>query len=187
MGRGYAPADGPAVFGMMGFAETLPYFDNSVTLNRRRKDAWGIPIPHIKCSLGANEQAMIQQMQKTAHEIAESTGCKVNFSGSPYGLEDEKNIFPEADWFSRLLFRKSFKKSMAVGAAIHECGGARMGADPARSVLNSFNQCWDAGNLFVTDGSSFPSSGTVGPALTIMAVTARACAHIASELKDGRL
>jgi hypothetical protein len=33
---------------------------------------------------------------------------------------------------------------MALGAAIHECGGARMGNDPATSVLNSLNQCWDA-------------------------------------------
>ena len=62
-----------------------------------------------------------------------------------------------------------------------------MGSDPAKSVLNSFNQCWDVDNLFVTDGSSFPSCGTVGPALTIMALTARACEHIAKEYKDGRL
>ena len=71
------------------------------------------------------------------------------------------------------MFRKSFKKSLAVGAAIHECGGARMGSDPAKLILNSYNQCWDVKNVFVTDGSSFPSSGTVGPALTIMALTTR--------------
>ena len=62
-----------------------------------------------------------------------------------------------------------------------------MGDDPAKSVLNSFNQTWDVKNLFVTDGSCFPSSGTVGPALTIMAVTARACDHIANEYKTGGL
>ena len=85
------------------------------------------------------------------------------------------------------MFRKSFKKSMAIGAAIHECGGARMGDDPAKSVLNAYNQCWDVKNLFVTDGSCFPSSGTVGPALTIMALTARACDYIAKEYKTDSL
>jgi choline dehydrogenase-like flavoprotein len=85
------------------------------------------------------------------------------------------------------MFRASFKKSMAVGAAIHECGGARMGADPAESVLNRYNQSWDVKNLFVTDASSFPSSGTVGPALTIMAVTVRACEYIAKEYKANGL
>lgn len=187
MGRAYSPDDSPAVFGMMGFAETLPYYENTVTLNRWRKDAWGIPIPHIKCSLGQNEQALIDEMLKSAREIVECSGSKINFSGSPRGLEDEKNVFPEADWFSRFMFRSSFKKSMAVGAAIHECGGARMGKDQAKSVLNEFNQSWDVPNLFVTDASSFPTSGTVGPALTIMAVSARACAHIASEYKAGHI
>jgi choline dehydrogenase-like flavoprotein len=85
------------------------------------------------------------------------------------------------------MFRKSFKKSLAVGAAIHECGGARMGDDPAKSVINAYNQAWNVKNLFVTDGSCFPSSGTVGPALTIMALTARACDYIANEYKTGRL
>jgi len=85
------------------------------------------------------------------------------------------------------MFRKSFKKSLAVGAAIHECGGIRMGDDPAKSLLNSDNQAWDVKNLFVTDGSCFPSSGTVGPALTIMALTVRACEKIAQEYKAGQL
>jgi len=62
-----------------------------------------------------------------------------------------------------------------------------MGSDPAKSVLNAQNQSWDVKNLFVTDGSSFPSSGTVGPALTIMAMTVRACDYIAQEYKSNSL
>jgi choline dehydrogenase-like flavoprotein len=76
---------------------------------------------------------------------------------------------------------------MAIGAAIHECGGARMGSSPENSVLNNFNQCWDATNLFVTDASSFVTSATVGPVLTIMALSTRACEHIAGEYKSGKL
>jgi choline dehydrogenase-like flavoprotein len=62
-----------------------------------------------------------------------------------------------------------------------------MGNDPTKSVLNPYNQSWDVKNLFVTDGSSFTSSGTVGPALTIMALTVRACEYIAQEYKTSGL
>ena len=56
-----------------------------------------------------------------------------------------------------------------------------MGRDPARSVLNEFNRSRDVPSLFVTDASSYASTGAVGPTLTIMALTARACEHIATE------
>jgi choline dehydrogenase-like flavoprotein len=95
--------------------------------------------------------------------------------------------YPDANWFSRFLFRKSFKKSMAVGAAIHDCGGARMGDTPANSVLNAHNHSLDAKNLFVTDGSCFPSGRTVGPALTIAALTVRACEYVEKGYKAGKL
>jgi len=187
IGRGFVPDDRPAIFGLMGFGETLPYAENRITLHPRRKDAWGIPIPHIRCAFAQNEQELLREQVRSIQEMVDACGYKVIFSGSTFGLENEKDVFPDADWFSRFMFRKSFKKSLAVGAAIHECGGARMGDDPATSVLNSYNQAWDVKNLFVTDGSSFTSSGTVGPALTIMALTARACEYIAQEHKAGTL
>ena len=87
----------------------------------------------------------------------------------------------------RALFRRTFPLSFRIGAAIHECGGARMGNDPATSVLNQHNQSWDIPNLFVTDASSFVTSGSVGPSLTIMALTARTCEHIAREYADGSI
>jgi choline dehydrogenase-like flavoprotein len=187
IGRGRVDDDRPAIFGIMGFGETLPYYENRVRLSSWRKDAWGIPAPHIQCSFGSNERELLQEQVRSLREMVELCGYKIIFSGSTLGLENEKEVFPDADWLSRFMFRKSFKKSMAIGAAIHECGGARMGDDPAKSVLNSYNQCWDVKNLFVTDGSCFPSSGTVGPALTIMALTARACDYIAQEHKAGSL
>ena len=187
IGRGFVSKDRPAIFGLMGFGETLPYYDNRITLNPRRKDAWGIPVPHIRCAFAQNEHELLREQVRSIQEMVDACGYKVIFSGSTFGLENEKNVFPDADWFSRFMFRKSFKKSLAVGAAIHECGGARMGDDPTKSVLNSYNQSWDVKNLFVTDGSSFTSSGTVGPALTIMALTVRACEYIAQQYKTDSL
>ena len=185
IGRGFVPDDSPAIFVIMGFGESLPCPENRISLSRRRKDAWGIPAPHIQCRFQHNEHELLNEQMRSIREMVDACGYKIVFSGSTFGLENEKEAFPDADWLSRFMFRKSFKKSLAVGAAIHECGGARMGADPSKSVLNLNNQCWDVKNLFVTDGSCFPSSGTVGPALSIMALTSRACEHIAQELKTG--
>jgi choline dehydrogenase-like flavoprotein len=77
--------------------------------------------------------------------------------------------------------------SIVLGAAIHECGGARMGSDPRTSVMNAQNQLWDAPNVLVPDASSFVSSSTVGPALTIMALAARAGSFVAEQHADGGL
>ena len=71
----------------------------------------------------------------------------------------------------------------APGGYVHELGGARMGSDPAISVLNGFNQCWDVPNLFVMDGASFVTAGWQNPSLTIMALAARASVRLAESLE----
>ncbi len=76
---------------------------------------------------------------------------------------------------------------MRVGMGIHEMGTARMGRDPKTSVLNAWNQVWDAPNVFVTDGSSMTSAACQNPSLTYMALTARAADHAVNELKRRNL
>lgn len=187
IGRLFARDDSPAKFGLMGFGEMLPSATNTITLDPSKKDAWGVPAPHIRCAMSDNERAMLREQSRAIKEMVESAGLEVEFGGSALGLEESgRGAFPEADWFSRQLFRRYFKDSMSMGAAIHETGGARMGADPARSVLNEHNQSWDVPNLFVTDGSSFATGGCSGATLTIMALTARACEFIANEHSAGR-
>ena len=73
------------------------------------------------------------------------------------------------------------------GGCIHEMGTARMGNDPKTAVLNKFNQCYDAANVFITDGSCMVSTACQNPSLTYMALTARACDHAVKELKRGNL
>ena len=55
----------------------------------------------------------------------------------------------------------------------HGIGTARTGRDRRTSVLNGWNQAWDAPKLFVTDGACMTSSGNQNPSLTYMALTAR--------------
>jgi len=129
----------------------------------------------------------MREQVRCLKEMVTYCGFKVDFAGSTLGLDNPQQVMPEAGRLGRWMFCRSFPKSMAIGAAIHECGGARMGDDPNKSVLNSFNQCWDIKNLFVTDASCFVSNGTVGPTLTIMALAVRACEYLAREYGTGNL
>jgi choline dehydrogenase-like flavoprotein len=60
----------------------------------------------------------------------------------------------------------------------HQCGTARMGADPAASVVNAYCRSHDHANLFIVDASVLPTSAAVNPALTIAALALRTAQHI---------
>jgi choline dehydrogenase-like flavoprotein len=76
---------------------------------------------------------------------------------------------------------------MIMGRGVHEMGTARMGHDPAESVLNGWNQAHDVKNLFVTDGACMTSGSCVNPSITYMAITARAANHAADLMQQGQL
>jgi choline dehydrogenase-like flavoprotein len=150
----------PGQFWMSSFGEVLPRFENRVTLDAARTDAWGIPIPYIECSYGENEERMAADQLRCMEEMAAAAG---------------------------LLVEKTDPDLAPPGLSIHEIGTARMGVDPGSSVLNGFAQSWDVENLFVTDGSCFVSGGYQNPTLTMMAITARACDYAVARLRNGEI
>jgi len=143
-----------------GFGETLAYHDNKVTLDKTKKDKWGLPIPSIDAIIRDNELKMRIDMTNDAKEMLEATGVK-----------DVKTHIMEG----------------VLGRGIHEMGTARMGRDSKTSVLNEWNQVWDAKNVFVTDGACMTSSACQNPSLTYMALTARAADYAVKELKKGNV
>ena len=147
-------------FGLGAWGEMLPRFENKVTIDPTRVDAWGIPVLHIDAKWSDNEMAMAKDALETIQEMADTAGFRVLYT----------NATPAPPGF-----------------CIHETGTARMGDDPKKSVLNKWNQVWDVKNVFVTDGASFASQGCQNPTLTMMAITARACDFIATEAKKGTL
>lgn len=151
---------GPWTIGMGGFGEMLPYHENKVTLDKTRKDAWGLNILSFDAEWKENERKMRVDMMNDAVEMLEAAGVK-----DVHGYQGDGTI----------------------GRGIHEMGTARMGHDPKTSVLNKWNQMWDAPNVFVTDGSFMTSASCVNPSLTYMAFTARAADHAVSELKKQNL
>src|SRR5580700_2407323 len=63
-------------FGMGGFGETLPYHENKVTLDKTKKDKWGLNILDFDCELKENELKMRKDMLNDAKEICEALGVK---------------------------------------------------------------------------------------------------------------
>jgi choline dehydrogenase-like flavoprotein len=62
--------------------------------------------------------------------------------------------------------------------AWHLLGTCRMGDDPATSVTDADHQCWDVPNLYICDGSSFVTGGSVNPTSTIGALALRCADRI---------
>jgi len=146
--------------GATAFGEMLPDHNNKVTIDNTRVDKWGLPVLAIDCEIGENERLMRLDMMNDMAETLEASG---------------------------VLDVSTYDNDYAPGMGIHEMGTARMGSDPAMSVLNRWNQVWDAPNVFVTDGSCMVSSACQNPSLTYMALTARAADHAVDELNRRNL
>ncbi len=145
---------------LYGFGEMLPNANNRVTLHATRKDQWGIPLLHIDCEHGENERRIAVRASRDATQMLKAAGCK--------------NVV-------------SWDDVRPPGHCVHEMGSARMGRDPATSVLNAYNQAHDVVNLFVTDGSCMVSSGCTNPSLTYMALSARAANYAADLIQAGQI
>lgn len=146
--------------GANAFGEMLPSHDNKISIDHTRTDKWGLPVLAIDVGIGENEELMRKDMMNDMAETLEACGVK--------------DIH-------------TFNSGYSPGMGIHEMGTARMGKDPRTSVLNSWNQVWDAPNVFVTDGSAMASAGCQNPSLTYMAMTARAADYAVQELKKRNL
>jgi choline dehydrogenase-like flavoprotein len=146
--------------GMGGFGEILPYHENRVTINKEKKDKYGLPTLTFDAELKENELKMRKDMAEDAKAMLEAAGYK--------------NVY-------------TYDNKIGIGLGIHEMGTARMGKDPKTSVLNKWNQVHACKNVFVTDGSAMTSAACQNPSLTYMALTARAVDYAVNELKKQNL
>jgi len=149
---------GPWMVGFGISVECLPDERNTIALSTTRKDQHGMPLTRLDLRWRENELAA------AAHGVEEATGMLKLLGGQIIPVHPEP---------------------APPGTAIHEMGGACMGADPRHSVTNASNQLHDAPNVYLTDGAAMSSSGDRNPSLTYMAMTARAAAYAADRLSHG--
>jgi hypothetical protein len=132
----------------------LPRESNRVDLSPTVRDAWGLPVARITHMPHPNDYAQGRWHIDKNVEILQAAGaCKIY----PVGFE------------------------RVTGNCCHEHGTARMGDDPRSSVVNRWCRAHDIPNLYVLDGSVFPTACGVTPTLTIMANAWRCCEYIVHE------
>jgi choline dehydrogenase-like flavoprotein len=151
--------------GFAGRGEMIPNDDCYCEIDPEEVDQWGIPTLRFQWRWSDHELNQARHMQRTFADIIDAMGGRVLSTVHEDGAD----------------------AIAAPGEIIHEVGGAIMGDDPSRSVLNQFCQSWEVDNLFVTDGACFVSNADKNPTLSIMAIAWRASDYVVEQLASRSL
>jgi len=143
---------------MVAQTENLPYPDQTIDLDPKIRDQYGLPAPMLTYDWRRpNEVARLEYMLTKMEELGRAMGATRVWRGpvspgSPGG---------------------------------HHEGGTRMGNDPKTSVVNRYGQTWDVPNLFIIGTSTFPSMGCgFNPTLTIQALAYMSAEVIVKRYKN---
>ena len=107
-----------------------------------------------------------------------------------YWDTNERKIFDDMQRWSVAILEAAGAEILSVSeepVPNHELGGCRMGVDPKSSVLDATCRSHDVPNLYVVDGSVFPSASEKNPTHTIMALAARTADQIAERFRKGEM
>lgn len=143
--------------GVMVMGEDPPMPVNRITLHPDRVDQYGLPLTVVHYEHHPNNRAMIDYAMDRCRRMYQSVGAEQMF--------DMIDVFP----------------------ATHNMGTARMGNDPGTSVCDKWGRTHDIDNLFVSDGSLFPTAGCENPTITIVALVLRQAEHIIGKLSTGEI
>ncbi len=145
----------PRLAALISIGEDLARYDNRIDLDPDHVDGQGLPLPRITHQAHPNDLALARAFEQTMAEIALSAGAQKVFS---------------------------FDFTNAKGGTGHLLGSCRMGSDPEKSVVDRDGRSHDVPNLYVPDGSCFPSAGGYNPTLTIFANAERMAARFVERL-----
>lgn len=137
----------------------MPDSDNRVTLDRD-----GQIVLSYKPNNEEGHQRLVARLKSL---MQQKTACPIHGHECHQGL------------FARNLF---LRERIPMAGVAHQNGTIRFGHDPATSALDVNCKAHEVDNLYVVDGSFFPSSGAVNPALTIMANALRVGDHLNERL-----
>ena len=109
---------------------------------------------------------------------------KVTFS---YSANDRKLIEHALRFMRQVLDAAGGRHLWTENDTAHLMGGCRMGFTPQDSVTDGYGRTWDIPNLWICDGSLFPTGGGANPSLTIQALACRIGDHISAMARRGEL
>lgn len=148
--------------------EDLAMESNRVDLDPSVKDELGLPVARITHRQHANDIAMNRWVAARLPELAQACGA-------------------QRSWLIELPGVTRIDEKTAMKGSAHLHGTCRMGVDPAKSVLDPWCRAHDVPNLWVVDGSCFPTAGGYNPTLTIVANAHRVADRFVSEASKQNL
>jgi choline dehydrogenase-like flavoprotein len=104
-----------------------------------------------------------------------------------YHENDRRLIRHAIREMTRIMEAAGGRDAWSADRTAHLLGTCRMGADPESSVVDRDCRAHDVPNLFVCDGSVFPSGFAVNPSLTIQAMAARTADRVAALARNGEM
>ena len=142
-----------------GHTTSLPVPGNSISLDPRVKDAWGLPALRVTYQDHPQDLKMYKWFADRSEDLLKAAGATKTWQ-----LDVTSQQF-----------------------GVHLLGTCRMGDDPKTSVVDKYHRAHDVRNLFIVDGSSFVTSGRGQPTMTIQALAFRAGDHIANFARRGEI
>ncbi|GAB93058.1 GMC family oxidoreductase [Gordonia rhizosphera] len=134
--------------------EDLPEEHNRVTLSADQVDSDGLPAPKVEYTVSENTWKILRFTVDRMVEAHQAAGAA--------------RIITQELW---------------VDQPGHLLGTARMGDDPAASVVDSYGRAHDVANLYLADGSIFVTSGSANPTCTITALALRVGKQLVDDLQ----
>lgn len=140
-------------------SEDLPDPENRVTLDKQGNI--------VLAYTPNNEEGHRRLIEKLKGLMKQQTKCGV------HGHECHEGMFARSLYLGQRI---------PLAGVAHQNGTIRFGTDPKSSALDTSCRAHEVDNLYVVDGSFFPSSAAVNPALTIMANALRVADHLKERL-----
>ena len=151
-----------STMGVSGRGESIALESNYCEIDPNVVDEFGIPVLRFNYQWTDHERLQAKHMHETFESVIDAMGG-VALGEKPGEDKDYGLLNP--------------------GRIIHEVGTTRMGNDPAKSVVNKFQQLHDANNVFIVDAGPFVSQADKNPTWTILALSWRTSEYIIDELK----
>jgi long-chain-alcohol oxidase len=143
----------------------------------------GEPIVHYK--LSDFDAGHLRTGFDGAAQLFEATGARRIFSAQARGPSYEPGVRGDRRRFMAEVDGAGFGPGQVLLNSFHIMGTARMGGDPASSACDPTGRTWEIRDLYVFDGSSFPSASGVNPQISIQTIAHMGARRLAERLGGG--
>jgi choline dehydrogenase-like flavoprotein len=138
--------------------EDLPDEENRIVLHPALNDSDGVPAPKILYRMSENSRRLLQFHLARARESLAAAGAYETVVAP---------LIRETGW--------------------HLLGTTKMGSDPATAVVDGWGRCHDVANLYIFDGSIWPTSSGMNPTATIAALALRCAEHLVEQRRNQKV